>query len=264
MKRELILLKLGGAVITNKKKPYTPKKETIKRLAKEIKEARKKKKFDLILGHGSGSFAHTSAKLYKTKEGFINKESLYGFCLVQRDASALNKIVTDIFLKTGLKVFSLQPSAFILTRGSKIISFNLKIILKLLEYEIIPIIYGDVVVDLKKGCAILSTEDLLSYLAIKLKPKRILFGSREEGVYIKDKKGRKVFLKKVDRENWREIKKYLFSSEGIDVTGGMLHKVEKSIELAKRGFRVEIFSETKKGNLKKVLLGKKIGTEIKW
>lgn len=264
MKKELILLKLGGAVITDKKKPYTPKKETIKRLAKEIKEARKRKNFDLILGHGSGSFGHTSATIYKTKEGFIRKDSIYGFCLVQNDAATLNRILTEIFLKAGLNVFSLQPSAFVLTRSSNIIFFDVKIILKLLEYGIIPIVYGDAVVDLKKGCTILSTEDILCYLAKKLKPKRVLFGSLEEGVYIKNSFGKKEFLKKINRENWEEVKKHLSSSEGIDVTGGMFHKVEKAIELAKEGFRVEIFSEARKGNLKNVLLGKKIGTEIKW
>lgn len=264
MKKELILLKLGGAVITDKKKPYTPKKETIKRLAREIKEARERKKFDLILGHGSGSFGHTSASIYETKKGFIRKDSVYGFCLVQNDASTLNRIVTEIFLKSGLKVFSLQPSAFIITRSSKIIFFNTRIILKLLEYGIIPIVYGDTIVDLEKGCTILSTEDILTYLAKKLKPKKILFGSAEEKIYIKSPSGKKKFLEQIDKKNWKEIKKYLLPSEGIDVTGGMLHKVEKAIELAKLGFEIRIFSETRKDNLKKILLGEKLGTEIKW
>lgn len=263
MKRNLVLLKIGGSVITDKKIPYKAKRKTIERLAKEIKEARKKRKFSLIIGHGSGSFGHTSAKIYKTFEGCKTKKDFFGLCVVQNDAAKLNRILVDIFLKEGLRVFSVQPSAILIMKRDKLFNLYPKVIEKLLEKEIIPVVYGDAVLDLEKGCTIVSTERVLSFLAKKLGAKRIIFGTKEEGVYIKEGRSKKI-ISEINRNNWQEIKKHIFSSEGIDVTGGMFHKVEEAVQLSKLGFEVEIISESAPGSLKKSLLGKKVGTIIKW
>ena len=262
-KDNLILLKIGGSVITDKKIPYKVKRKTIERLAREIKEAQIKKKFDLIIGSGGGSFPHTSAKIYKTAEGCKKEKDFFGLCVVQNDAAKLNRILTDIFLKEGLKVFSIQPSAIFLTKKDKIFNFYLKIIEKLLEKKIIPILYGDAVLDLDKGCTIVSTERILSFLARKFRAKKIIFGTKERGVYIKGN-GKKKFLKEINRKNWKKIKKEISYSEDIDVTGGMLHKVEEAIKLSKLGFEIEIISEAISGNLKESLLGREVGTKIKW
>ena len=66
MDKPLILLKLGGSLITDKTKPYTANIPVIKRLAREIHEAREEKDINLIVGHGGGSFPHVSAKKYQT------------------------------------------------------------------------------------------------------------------------------------------------------------------------------------------------------
>lgn len=44
----------------------------------------------------------------------------------------------------------------------------------------------------------------------------------------------------------------------------MEQKVKIAIELAKLGIKTEIISGKKQGNLKKALLGEKIGTLITW
>jgi isopentenyl phosphate kinase len=65
---DLIFLKIGGSLIT-KRKPYTLNLKKIKEIAKEIVSLRRKYKFRLLIGNGAGSFAHVSAKKFKTKEG---------------------------------------------------------------------------------------------------------------------------------------------------------------------------------------------------
>src|SRR4030042_715396 len=116
----LIFVKLGGGLITDKNKPYTPKMEIIERLAKEISEARKEKFFNLVLGHGGGSFPHTSAKKYKIHKGFLNKKSKYGFCKVRSDAAELNQMVIKSLIEAGEKVFSIPPSSCFLSNNSEI------------------------------------------------------------------------------------------------------------------------------------------------
>jgi len=262
----LIFVKLGGGLITDKNKPYTPKTDTIERLAREISEARKEKKFNLVLGNGAGSFGHVSAKKYNTSQGFINKESRYGFCKVHNDVAEMNKIVIDAFLKINEKVFSIAPSAFFLTENSEITESFLKVIEKLLDYDIIPIVYGDVAVDLKKGSSILATEDVLLYLAKKLKPQKIIFANKVDGVFTDDpmKNEKAEFIPKINKENWGQVKKFLKGSDGIDVTGGMVQKVEKSIEMAKNNCKVMIINGKKPDYLKRVLLGETLGTIIEW
>ncbi len=268
MGKKLILVKFGGSVITDKLTPYTANFEVIERLSKEVKEAREEKEFNLIIGHGSGSFGHVSAKKYQTAEGFVNDESKYGVCVVQNDAAKLNRIVVDNLLKVGEKAIAVQPSACCIAENSKIKEFYLEPIKKLLEYEMIPVPHGDIGIDLKKGCCILSTEEVFSHLATNLEgfEIRIIMVGKVDGVCTADptKDEKAEFVEEINKDNWEEVKKYLGGSDGTDVTGGMIHKIEQGIELAKEGIEIEIINGLKEGNLKKCLLGERMGTLIKW
>ena len=89
----LILVKLGGSLITDKNKPFTPRHDVINRLAREIHEAKEEKHLKVIVGHGGGSFPHKPAKDYRTNEGIVNGQSFKGIALVQDAASKLNRII---------------------------------------------------------------------------------------------------------------------------------------------------------------------------
>ena len=65
-------------------------------------------------------------------------------------------------------------------------------------------------------------------------------------------------------KNINKIESYLRSSSGIDVTGGMLHKVKMMLELTKFGIESEVINAKKPGILKNALLGDKdLGTIIR-
>ena len=56
MTDELVFLKLGGSLITEKSRPYTPRHDVIERLAREIERARGEGRgVRLLLGHGGGA-----------------------------------------------------------------------------------------------------------------------------------------------------------------------------------------------------------------
>ena len=260
--KDLVFVKLGGSLITDKQKPYTLNSKTIDRLSKEIYQARKKKNFKLILGHGSGSFGHSSAHEYQTIKGFIDEQSKYGLCVVQNDAAKLNRIVVSSLLGAGEKCISIQSSCCSLAKDSRIIEYYLKPIKKLLEHNIVPVPYGDVGIDIKKGCCVLSTEEIFSYLAKKLKPERIIMTGDGEGVYA-DYPCPKL-IPRIDKTNWQENRDHLGKSSGIDVTGGMLHKIDRSIELAKIGINTSIINGNTPHALENCLLGEESGTLITW
>ncbi len=63
----LLILKLGGSVVTHKDQDYKAHHENIERLSREIAEANQ---YPLIIVHGGGSFGHPFAKKHDIANGF--------------------------------------------------------------------------------------------------------------------------------------------------------------------------------------------------
>ena len=259
----LFLVKLGGSLITDKSKPFTEKKGVIRRLAKEIKTGMEKTGNLVIVGHVGGSYPHVPAKKYRTAEGMINSDSQKGMAEVQDAASRLNRIVVEEFIKVGLNAVSVSPSSFSIGRKGKVYKAFLTPIKEMLKWGLVPVVYGDVVIDVVKGCAIFSTEKTLNNLALKLggffKVRKIVHCGTTDGVY--DREGKTVL--KLERKSFEKMRGEIGISAGIDVTGGMLHKVEESLAVAKRGVSCTIINGNRVGELVGTLQGKSHrGTEI--
>jgi isopentenyl phosphate kinase len=270
---ELILVKLGGSVITDKNKPFTEDIKTIKRLAKEIHEARQEKKFKLIVGHGGGSYPHTAATEFRTNEGVIDNRSYEGIAKVQDAASRLNRIIVRELMDVGENAMSIQLSSCSICENGNIKEMFLEPIKKLLDYDMVPVPYGDVGLDSKKGCCIISTERIFDYVARNLtkidkkyKISRIILCARVQGVFSDnpDINSYAELIKEITPKNMKEVESSLKGSYGIDVTGGMLHKVKMMLELAKLGIESEIIDARGSDLLKRALIGEKgLGTIIK-
>lgn len=262
--KSLTLIKLGGSLITNKNKVDNINKKNLDIVCREIKKAQDLGE-KLIIAHGQGSFAHIPAKKYKTSKGIINKKSYQGICEVAGKASQLNRIVVDSMFSRGAKAFSINPSSIMISRNHKLDKIFTESIEQLLKNDLIPILYGDQIIDRRLGCTIFSAEKVLSYLAQtlrkkKYKIKKTIHCTNVDGVY--DSKGN--IIKKIDSKNFSKYKKYIKGSKNTDVTGGMLHKVEQSLDLAKKNIPNIIINGSKKGNLFKTIIDEKIlGTKIK-
>jgi isopentenyl phosphate kinase len=262
--RKLILIKFGGSLITDKTKPYTSKPGTISRLAKEIKKA-EASGYKILISHGSGSFGHTLASKYKTADGIKKKEDVLGLCLVQQDAIAINRIVNKIFLENKINCLSFFPSSFSLARNKNLESIFVGPIITALKHDIIPIVFGDIILDAKLGCCIFSGEVTLNNLSSELikrgfKIEKIIYCGITDGVY--DAEGKTISV--LNPKKFRELKQEIGASDGIDVTGGMAHKVDEAIKMAKRGIETLIINGRIVGNLEKAILGQETkGTLIK-
>ena len=252
-------------MITDKTKPFTARPKTIKRLCLEFTRAKRKTNKLFILGHGGGSFPHVPATKYKTAEGIINDRSYQGIAVVQDAAAQLNRILVSELLKAGENAFSINPSSFMIAENGEIKKSFLLPILKLLEFKMLPVVYGDVGLDEEKGCCILSTEKILNHLALKLKRKgylieRVVLAGITDGVY--DPKGKTI--RKLTPEKFNKFKKEISVSDGIDVTGGMSHKVGEAIKLSGKGIETLIINGKITGNLEKAILDQEVkGTLIR-
>lgn len=257
--KNLILIKLGGSVITDKAKPFTARLDIIKRLVSEIKLGNKNNKAKIIIGHGSGSFAHVPAAKYQTQKGLINKNSVWGLGVTADAAIQINRIVVKEFLLQKVPVISFAPLSLTYANKEKpyqIITNNIE---KALEIGILPVVYGDVIMDKKMSFCIFSGEKTLDLLAFELSNKykivKILMVGDTEGVY--DKNGKTI--PKITPALFGSIKKDLKGSSATDVTGGMLHKVKESLDLVQKlDTKVYILSGLSRGNLSKAILGQKV------
>ncbi len=275
---ELIFLKLGGSLITDKTRPRTLRPDVLADICGQIAAARARDpNLLLLLGHGSGSFGHVAAQEYKTRDGipltappqsppFSTKtrgKYWRGFTEVWHEAAALNHFVMDALREAGIPAMALPASASALARDGKVAAWNLAPIKHALAKGILPVVYGDVVFDEERGGTILSTEDLFMHLARELRPQRILLAGLEDGIYA-DFPARKHRVARVTPASFMVMSASIGTSAGTDVTGGMDSKVRQMLALVEEipGLSVQIFSGENHGNLENVLCGGQEGTLI--
>lgn len=225
---ELVFLKLGGSLITDKDRPYTPRLEHIRRLASEVEKAlAEQPDLRLLLGHGSGSFGHQAAAWFATQLGVSSPPQWRAFAEVIAAAARLNRLVTDALLDAGVAVVSLQPSASARCRDGLLVHLETEPIRLALAQGLIPMVYGDGVSDEVKGGTIVSTEALFVFLAKRLCPQRILLAGEAPGVL--DRAGQ--VIQRISPADFPAIRPLLGGSRSVDVTGGMADKVARMVEL---------------------------------
>jgi len=265
---ELVFLKVGGSVITDKNREATAREDVIRRAGQEISRALKARPdLSLVLGHGSGSFGHFVADRYGLRhgiqEGPRSAERWRGYAETAAAAARLNRLVTDVFLAEGLPILTLQPSASALCRSGELISMETRPAAEALCHGLIPLVYGDVAFDEVWGCTIISTEQIFACLARELKPSRIILASIVEGVYNSDplQNPQAHLFREIGPGNIARVERTLSGSHGTDVTGGMLTKVREMYALVQSqpSLRVHLISGQREGLIERALLGQALG-----
>jgi isopentenyl phosphate kinase len=267
MTYDIVFLKLGGSLITDKDTPYTPRLDKLQSLAREIKSALDSRpNMQLILGHGSGSFGHTAAKKYGTRDGVkrpdrSEQEYWYGFAEVRFQAAELTRYVMQALLGAGIAAIPVSPSAAMVSTNRQVTAHNILVMRKALNARLLPVVHGDVAFDEALGGTILSTEDVFTFLAEQFPVTRILLAGIEAGVWA-DFPARKKLVKEIQLGAYGKIRAGIGGSASTDVTGGMKAKVEEMFALIekKQDLTVQIFSAEENGFLTRALNGENMGT----
>ncbi len=236
-----LYLKLGGSLITHKDIPLAARKEVIQRLANEIALFRKENpSIKLILGHGSGSFGHSTAKKYGTVEGVETKEEWVGYTDVWYQARFLNQLVIIALHEAGIPVVSIDISNFWISNQQKTNKLDIEVIGRILSKNILPVVYGNVLLDNSIGGTIFSTEKIFAVLSEYFPPQRILLAGIEDGIW-EDYPTKTILCKKITPKSLSLDKKFLQGSINPDVTGGMYSKVETLLPLLDLNKNGEVF-----------------------
>ncbi|HWR25878.1 MAG TPA: isopentenyl phosphate kinase [Methanosarcina sp.] len=249
---EPVILKLGGSVITDKSADEGVVREAeLLRIAQEVSEWRGK----IIIVHGAGSFGHAYAKKYGLDRAFDPE----GTIVTHESVKKLAASVVNALNRFGVRAVAVHPMCCTICRNRRIESMYYDNIKLMLEKKLVPVLHGDVVMDLELGACVLSGDQIVPYLAKELGITRLGLGSAEDGVLDNDGKT----VPEITPENFVNIKPYIKGSESTDVTGGMLGKVQELLELSKTSCITSyIFNAGKEKNIYRFLNGESIGTRI--
>lgn len=263
--KKLIFIKFGGSLITVKDQPETARPEVIQKLAKQIKELTETMPdVQLVLGNGAGSFGHYKVIEHALKEGIIEPSQWLGYAEVQDSVARLNRMVLHELLQQKVAAATLQPSAVFTARNKRKETVSLDSYFSWITSGITPVFYGDIIADSERGCVIFSTEDIFHHLieaslARGITVQAVVHVGQVEGVLDKNNK----VIPLITQENWPSVQGNIFAPKGYDVTGGMKHKIESSLELATKGIETFLVSGEITGILTDCLLNKSFhGTRI--
>lgn len=250
------VLKLGGSVVTEKDRPKTANTEAIRRLASEVATAGPRQ---LVIVHGGGSYGHPLAKEYDIVNGYKYPRQLAGFSLTHQAMVELNRMVVEAFLDAGVPAVSIAPSSFIVTEDRRITDADFSIVSRAVESNMVPILYGDSVLDTARRFTILSGDQLATRIATELGASRLLFGVDVDGVYTANPKLIKE-ARLIEELSLSQMKGMVRIGEALstDVTGGMLGKITEAGAAVEAGVEVQLVNALKPGVVNAALQGEKV------
>ena len=238
----MILIKLGGSIITNKEKPLSARRKTIDNILKQIRKIKEPK----IIVHGGGSYGHYWSVKYDmhTKPA---KYDLKGVSVVKNSMIALNKIILDMAVKNRLNPYSLPPTDFM--SGNRSIKSKILTINDIAKSGLTPITYGDALWYGQKKSYILSGDVIMTALAKVLKPRLSIFALNVDGVYSNMKSKKLIYDFKKEKPS--------ISTNKMDVTGGMTRKITEAVKMSRSGLKVFFANGNKPQRITDAVSGKK-------
>jgi isopentenyl phosphate kinase len=257
-----VVLKLGGSVITYKDKPLKANEEALNRLSGEIAQAKVQQ---LVIVHGGGSFGHPLAKKYAIKEGFNGKASqLLGFSETHKAMITLNHTVLQALIRHNIPAFTVAPSSIIVTKSGRIVAGIDEHLKNFLHLGLVPLLYGDVVLDSELGFTVLSGDQLVASAAIQLTAQRIVIGVEGDGLWSDPKKRQGEPIRTCTLQELIELQKQARKTSAHDVTGGMQGKLAELVPAVEKGITVIMVNASEPQRVYKALLGEEVlGTVIR-
>jgi isopentenyl phosphate kinase len=251
----VIILKLGGGLLTDKNKPLSIREDTVKSAVKQIIDANEK----IILVHGGGSFGHPLAKKYSISNGYDKTipNQILGLAETHHAMVKFNSYLIEQFLESNYPVLSIQTSSIFIKDSEVISTKSLDVIGTTLDLGIIPILYGDIILDKKGSFSIISGDQIILALCQHLNSyniSKVVFAMESDGLYIIDKNNNEnsklvteCYSSELDNLNLADL------GQKIDVTGGIKSKLNFIKTICKSKIPVQLINGLIEGYIQKSL-----------
>jgi len=252
------LVKLGGSLLTEKRAREAARTEVIRDLARQVGAAARRAPGTLVVGHGSGSFGHAEARARGLSAAPARLPPA-AVDAVRMAAARLHDIVLAALREAGARPTSFPPSAHLVATRRDCGEWPRGGIDDALLRGELPVVYGDVVLDADGAARVCSTEDVLLAVAASLRAagRRILRAvwlGETDGVL--DAAGVRIPELVALRDG---VPESAGPAAGADVTGGMAHRVSRTLRLAEQGVPSWIGDGRARDALERVLGGREEG-----
>ena len=249
----MILIKLGGSVITDKTRYRTFNSGIVSRLCREIKESGK----EVMIVHGAGSLGHVLAKEHDINSGFKEETQIPAVARICYDVRELNSMVVSELISAGIPSVSVPTGSCFVMDNRDLIFENDEPVRRFRDLGIVPVLFGDVVTDRSLGFAICSGDQIMERLADLFDPELVVFVSDIDGLYDKNPRTERdaVLYDEVDSRVLKEVStKY----DVDDVTGGVRAKMESMLRMCSGSRCCVLVNGNAEGRLLKLLRGERI------
>jgi len=246
---KLIVVKLGGSLITNKDKPLSANIRNIRLASRELSKALSSiGKLRLFLIHGGGSFGHYYAKKFSLGTNQIKSASPEGLSRTAAAMIQLHSIVLEELCSAGVYSGTILPiELFRGTREMSIAKSGVDRILSVFENGLLPITFGYVNL-VGDSSFIISGDKIAIAVARKFAVEKTIFLTDVDGVYPSSDLRGPIIRKLVSSKSSIES-----SVRHYDVTGGIKSKISVGFELSKLGSDVFFLNGSKPNRLLAVL-----------
>jgi len=266
MEKKITVIKLGGALITDKSTPYKMREDIIETAANEIKECIDLGLIEgLVIVHGVGSFGHPPVLKYELYKGFKNQRQLMHLSNTQQIVNQLRKKIAEIFQNNGIPINLLHASSMVIGNKMKITvePSNFEALKGYLSLGMVPLIGGDMMYDNIMGFSVCSGDQLSVVISREVKAHRLIFATDVAGIYDSDPKINKEasLMREINMNEVETIINQLDESKAADASGRMKGKLMTLIsikDLIKNGLEPVILSMMQPNILKNFLEGKDI------
>jgi len=261
MNKELTVLKLGGALITDKSNPYSFRADVVSSAAREIRECMDEGLIEsLVLVQGVGSFGHPPVLKYKLHKGFSGPEQLIQLSWTQAKVSELRTLIVNALIEAGIPVCLMYPSSMMLAEKTRISEYFLDALKGFFELGMVPLIGGDILIDSVMGFSVCSGDPMMTLIAREFGAKRLVYASDVSGIFDSDPKvnPKAELFDRIDLSDLVEAIEKMGKAGVEDASGAMQGKVasiEPVTDLIKKGLEVSILSMMQYGSLKTLLNG---------
>ncbi|KAJ8598393.1 hypothetical protein CTAYLR_003004 [Chrysophaeum taylorii] len=187
----------------------------------------------VVVIHGAGSFGH-----FEVRELGLTAE---GIARTRQAVTSLSKIVCDELTGRGARPVSLAPFGIVQTTDGRLARDGERALCRAataaLDAGLLPVFHGDIVLDSKRGAAVLSGDDVLAAICRHGVVDRAIFVTDVEGVY--DKNPRLDPTAKLIPEL---TSRRVDTAGATDATGGMRAKLDAAFRAARAGVPVTILA----------------------
>ncbi|MFX1367450.1 MAG: isopentenyl phosphate kinase [Promethearchaeota archaeon] len=262
MTKDLTVIKLGGSLLTDKKKPYTYREKILNAVAREIGECLDEGLIQsLILLHGVGSYGHPPVLEHNLHKGFLGPEQLLPLSKTQESVATLRHIIVKELQNAGIPVCLMYPSSMVTAEKMRMTNYFLDPLKGFVSVGMVPLLGGDILIDSVMGWSVGSGDQLAVIIASEFGAKRLIFASDVAGVFESDPKinPEATHIETVDLNQLDATLEQMGTSEAVDASGkmrGKLKSLTPAIPAIKKGLEVGLLSMMEYGSLKTYLQGR--------